>query len=211
MACPTVEDVTRELIRRLQVHFAAVANVYGSSGVTSIEVTDATGAPLIEPQDKPQVSVMGPTMRAGTRFGTTAAERVVVSTDPNTLSGIDAPAPLTRHCDYQLVCTAMRDSTSASGKVGIQWLEQQITFFGMTGGGAGPYLLGDGWTGDEAPGRFRGYLFELSSEPRPIPSAVADLRGFNATLTVKDVRITDGSNGALALTGTLNLTTGRLP
>lgn len=220
MACPSTEDVTRELIRRLQVHFEQLLgtdvegkpnlNVYGSGGVTSLEVIDETGAPVIEVTDRPKISVVGPTMRAVTRFGVDPSERVLVSIDEDSLTGVDAPAPLLRHLDYQLVCTALRDSTSASGKRGIQWLQEKVALWGQTGGADGPYLLGDGWTGDEAVGDFRGYLLVMASEPQPMASQAANLRGFSCSITVKDVRITDGTTGEVPLTGEVELTTGLL-
>ncbi len=209
MACPTIEDVTRELVRRIQVHFDG-ANVFASGGVTSIEVVEDSGAPVLEVQDQPQIAVTGPSLRAVSRFGVDPRQRVLVSTDENTGTGVTAPAPLLRDADYQLVCTALRDSTSQSGQPGIQWLEMAVSLWGQTGGADGPMLLGDGWTGDEAVGAFQGYLFEMTRDPTPMASN-GNQRGFSCTVTVRNVRITDGTQATVPLTEEIELSTDLIP
>ena len=223
MSCPTIEDVTREVIRRLQAHFLALlgndpagkpsVDVYGATGGTAIEVVGDDGAPVIEVQDRPKVSVMGPALRRSQRFGADA-DRVVVSRNTGALTYVDAPAPMLRDLDYQLVVTTPRETqiTLGNGRVvlGLSLLEQQILIFGNTGGAGGPFLKGSGWTGDGPTGRWLGYLFELTGEPQPIPNQAASLHAFGAQITVRDVRITDGSNATGQLTQTLNLTTGPL-
>ena len=150
------------------------------------------------------MSLIGPTLRRSTRFGADPG-RVLVDRDTNALTFADAPAPLLRDLDYQIAGTAPRETSSTSGAKGLLWLKQMVVLFGATGGVGGPYLLGAGWTGDEPAGRFQGYLLELTAEPGPGGGDAADLVGFTATITVRDVRVTDGSNGSGPLTGTLHM------
>ena len=205
MACPTIEQVTRELVRRLKAHFTT-SNVFASGGITSIEVVDGAGQPVLEVQDQPQITVTGPAMRVASRIGVSPREKVLVSVNRDTLTATKAPAPLLRDLDYQIIGTALRDSTSQSGQPGIQWLEMAVSLWGQNGGTDGPMLLGSGWTGDQAAGVFKGYLFEMTRDPAPMAS-VGNQRGFSCTLTVRDVRITDGTQTTAPVTETVELTT----
>jgi hypothetical protein len=252
MACPTIEEVTRELVRRLQLFYGGVwrstwsaavtylasevvdrngtvyravasstgvdpatdngthwivgtrpgVDVFAAGGVTDIEVVDATGAPVIEVQDRPKISIVGPKLRPSPlKQGRTNNARVLVSTDQDALTFTDAPEPLLRELDYQVIATSMRDSTDTAGHKGIMWLEQQLLLVG-----AGDYLKAASWTGDEAAGRFGGYWFDLTTEPQRIPSQASSLHAFSATITIHNVRVTDGTNGTGPLVGEINLT-----
>ncbi len=188
MAWPSYEDVTREVIRRLQVALGTAADVYGAGGATAIEVVTPDGVPTREVHDKPKLSVVGPMVADAPLPQPPVGERGVAATDEIALTYTDVPAPLRKTLTYTLAGYGTRDTTSASGAKGIQWLMGQVDLFTACRSGA-PYLLGADWPAD-APD-WPGYTFR-GTPARRMESA-GGLHAFSATLIVDGACLTDGS------------------
>jgi hypothetical protein len=205
VAVPSLEDVVARVIERLQDLFGAAADTAGGSGTTDIEIVDDEGAPVIEMQDKPKITIYLPRLRDNpTAPKRIPGERVITSIDRETLTYTDAPQPAYKDLDFQVICAAMQAHSWDTGQKGLLWFEDKLTFLGD-----GEYLTKEGWTADE-PG-FRGYFFRMTQAPQPIGGGLADLKAFSCTLTLERVRFTDGSDGSGPLTGTINLDVQVLP
>ena len=199
MPWPSIEQVTREVIRRLQDAMGDDADVYAAGGATAIEVVASDGTPAAEVQDKPKLSLIGPDVRDSGILTPTEGAQGFVSKDTTANTYVSAPAPRYRDLGFQVVGYSVRETVSADGAKGLLWLMDRFDLFRSRGIGA-PRILGDDWPTADVDG-WTGYHF-TGTPPRRIATA-GGLHSFSASLTIRRVRLTDGTTteGPLVMDG----------
>lgn len=197
MGWPDYQQITVEVIKRLQTAMGDDAEVHGAGGTTVIEVVDGTGWPVRESYAKPQLSVIGPTVATATDTPQgQRGQRAFVSKDTDELTYIDAPAPRRVNLTYNILGYFVRESSITGGPKGLLWTMTRVEDFVKRRIGSVRIWDAeweadlDGWTGYEFGG----------TTPSKIPGSRDGLHSFSAALTVYRVCRAEDDRGAGLLT-----------